>query len=352
MAKQDTSDDVTRNPYRGIFNDIKASEWPFLPPMKDDQLRKAATTHTSVVSTIDNNQYRYERLVFIGEGVLFSFITLLLQDIYPDINRESASILRGKLLSPPILSAISIHYDIPSMVISSRHVVEINKKSIKATAEMFQSYLGGLFYSYEKEYYSMYDENKIDPVLKEKIHSQGNQPQEYPYEGSQKKNNKRRLEHGSTKPTDVQIQVQAQASAYMQITPFLPQLFQPIAMSIYDPTEISFREILSTSKDAKAELHMVLSQNQLPMPTYSEDPVLPPVDQRKGDQGLRWKVSCKAKGPNGGVTVKEEAIAQNKKDAGNIAAYLVLQKIRVVIARERGRNQETDREGAVSGFHT
>ncbi|WVW79078.1 hypothetical protein I302_101041 [Kwoniella bestiolae CBS 10118] len=380
MTKPDISDDTSHNPHRATFDKSLTSLWPLsLPPIPDDTLSRCATTHSSIPLENTESKYRYERLAFVGEGILFSFVTSLLQDIFPDIDRESASILRTKLISPPILSSISLHYFLPSRVIISRHILEPTRKSIKATSEMFQAYLGGLFYAYELRYIDTIildeDEGKINPALRERnINRTGDQENVVCTEEEGRQSKKRKISNDSEKILDeVEMQyhhTSAQAQAYTKIQPLLLGILSELSKRTYDPDENEHRKLLEMSENSKGELHILLGKNKLPMPLYTQDKVLPEPVQTQGqegtfdsngggrtskvsnasggrnEKGLKWKVGCIIVLPDDEIFIREEGIAQNSKDAGNIAAYLALKKLREMML-DRGKRWK-GKEGEIS----
>ncbi|OCF72468.1 hypothetical protein I204_06847 [Kwoniella mangroviensis CBS 8886] len=358
MTKSDISDDIAHNPHRSTITKSLILQWPRLPAIEDAQFKSYATTHSSIPLSDIDSRYRYERLAFVGEGILFSFITSLLQDLFPDIDRESASTLRSKLLSPPGLSSVSIHYSLPSKVIISRHILESTRNSIKATSEMFEAYLGGLFYSYEKHF----QEEMMDPALiqnTERIHKSNAGEEQGDNTKDDKKNKKKKRKlNNDTLENSRENQLpsynnhsSAQSYAYAQIEPFLLPIFASLAKELYDPNECEHKRLLALSENSKGELHILLGQNKLPMPIYTQDKVLPPDEPnneggsesrkvRKSERGLKWKISCIIVLPEQEIFIREEGIASNSKDAGNIAAYLALKKLREIMLDQGKKGTE------------
>ncbi|WWC64195.1 uncharacterized protein I303_106803 [Kwoniella dejecticola CBS 10117] len=242
-AKSNSLDDIGNNPFTAIVD--KIADLPKLPAIKDEALLKAATTHPSIPLGDDiAAKYSYERLSFSGEGVLFTFITSLIQDTvreaFRDIDAESAATLRSRLTSPPVLSAISIHYDLPKKLIISRHLTEMTCRSIKSTADMFTAYLGGLFYSLEREFFTQYrneggtanNKKKEDGAREGKKRTKLNDGSSRP--ALQPKDFNRTITNTNMTPERNMLDLaneidqardQASAQAYIQLIPFLRALF-------------------------------------------------------------------------------------------------------------------------------
>ncbi|WWD06492.1 hypothetical protein V865_004582 [Kwoniella europaea PYCC6329] len=371
MTKSDISDDIAYNPYRSTITKSLSSQWPRLPTIEKQQLKSYVATHSSIPLSDIDSRYRYERLAFVGEGMLFSFVTSLIQDLFPGIDRESASIFRSKLLSPPVLSSISIYYSLPSKAIISRHILEATRNSIKATSEMFEAYLGGLFYSYEKHF----REEMIDPALTrntERIYKSSVGEEQGEDTKDEKKNKKRKLSNNTFQNSQESQShsyvnyCSAQSYAYDQIQPFLLPIFTSLAKELYDPNECEHKKLLGLSENSKGELHILLGKNKLPMPIYAQDKVLPSDESSneggagssngshkvgRSKRGLKWKVSCIIVLPEQDIFIREEGMASNSKDAGNIAAYLALKKLREIMLDQGKKGEEKGGEGHMRVTH-
>ncbi|WVQ64157.1 uncharacterized protein L199_002319 [Kwoniella botswanensis] len=363
MTKSDISDDIAYNPYRSTITKSLSLQWPRLPKIENEQLKSYATTHSSIPLSDIDSRYRYERLAFVGEGILFSFVTSLIQDLFPGIDRESASI--SYLRYPPFQDSLStcplIHFHplLATFQGDNQYILEPTRNSIKATSEMFEAYLGGLFYSYEKHF----QEGMIDPALTrntERIHgsSVGEEQGQDTKDG--KMNKKRKLNDATFQNSQASQShscvncSSAQSDADAQIQPFLLPIFTSLAKKLYDPNECEHKKLLALSQNSKGELHILLGKNKLPMPIYTQDKVLP-SDESSNEGGagsgdgsplqnsssiykclsaLRevlkiWWVTDIISGLL--HYSREDGVASNLKDAGNIAAYLALKNFREIM---------------------
>ncbi|WWC73260.1 uncharacterized protein I206_107226 [Kwoniella pini CBS 10737] len=336
MPKSDFEDDIINNSYQATID--KLDNLPRLPDTTNELIKKSAMTHPSVpLGSGINPKYRYDKLAFSGEGIIFTFITALLQDLYPEIDKESASALRTKLTSPSLFSALSVYYNLPKEMTISRHLQDKVCHSIKSTSEMFVAHLGGLYYAYEKEH--------LDASNGERLVGSTDGTQKKQSSQDKDKSKKKKLNTGIARPAlksrdtniaDELIQaesnevnhIQASSQSYIQLIPFLKAVFLPLAQALHDPTEDENRRLKAMSEGSKAELHLLLGRDKMQMPIYTQDKILP--EDGKGESGLNWRVRCTVIFPHQQIIIREEGIAPNSKDASNIAAYLALQKVREI----------------------
>ncbi|WWD21018.1 hypothetical protein CI109_105499 [Kwoniella shandongensis] len=300
-------DDINSNYALVLLDEIDNFNWPPLPPITDDTLRRAAFTHKSALSSAPaNDETSYEKLAHVGDSLLGVFVTILLQGLYPAAKKDVATNLRAKLVNRNINSAISEHYLLPSRVITGRAVGGTLRASIKETGEIFEAYLGALFYSYIKD---------------NTTHTEG----------------KHYLDQEDSMTTKFGFTSYGQA--FDKFGQFLEPLFTPLAKALYDPNEIDRQELLELSEGAKGELHTLLSMMRLPIPGYETERFWPSWishSERRGEHGMMWKSKVRVRLRDGQL-FDGEGIGQNAKEAGNIAAYLAMQKIKSATGGSRRR---------------
>lgn len=147
--------------------------------------------------------------------------------------------LRDKLINKDILAEISSIFDLPNQVICNEADRLAIVLSDKNSAEMFEAYIGGFFYSLGG--------------------------------------------HGK---------------AYEAVESWLHEVFTPLAHMFCDPTDMAEAEEDMLAVWKKAMLHTLWSQRHLDVP-YTNVAILP--EDAKGDMGKRWTVTCIAKDKKGGV---------------------------------------------------
>ncbi|KAK8843456.1 hypothetical protein IAR55_007113 [Kwoniella newhampshirensis] len=300
--------------------------WPPLPPITDPALRKAAITHKSAYNVVPvgvaGEFVNYEKSAHVGDALLHLFVTCLLQDMYPSADKHMATDLRAKLVNRHINSAISIHYLLPEQVITGRSVGPALRASIKETGEMFEAHLGGLFY-----YYVRCDHN---PGF--------NSAQQTPPCWRSSDTDEQDTKEGNVVP-GIATRMISHGQAFDGLCKFLGPLFTSLAQALYDPTEINRQKLLELSVEGKSELHTLLSMRRVPIPTCETERVWPDwMMERKGEHGMIWRSRVRVVWQNGQI-FEEEGVGQNTKEAGNIAAYLVLQQIKAVMRTSNPRRR-------------
>ncbi|WVQ81656.1 hypothetical protein IAT38_003781 [Cryptococcus sp. DSM 104549] len=135
-------------------------EFPFppLPEIADRDLHKQVFTHTSLYARpkrnalLEEEEFHWdnEKLEHVGDALLGSVVTGLLHDMYPNLNPGNATIMKALLVSNSTLSQVSRRYDLPSKLMADPNAAYTLRAGQKTTANLFESYVAGAYYSYLK----------------------------------------------------------------------------------------------------------------------------------------------------------------------------------------------------------
>ncbi|WVQ96481.1 hypothetical protein IAU59_003586 [Kwoniella sp. CBS 9459] len=90
----------------------------------------------------------YERLEHVGDGLLESIASGLIQDLYPWLRQGGAAIIRDYLVSNATLAQISTFYHLPSLLRADPSSIEDVRRSEKVQASIFEAWIAGVFYDY------------------------------------------------------------------------------------------------------------------------------------------------------------------------------------------------------------
>ncbi|WVO18272.1 hypothetical protein L204_105983 [Cryptococcus depauperatus] len=131
---------------------------PPLPEIRDVDLRKQVFTHSSYLAVpkqhalferedihLDN-----EKLEHVGDALLGCIVTCLLHNMYPTLNPGNATVMKSLLVCNETLSQLSKRYHMPDLLITNVNASHVLKTSTKTTANIFEAYIAGLFYSFLK----------------------------------------------------------------------------------------------------------------------------------------------------------------------------------------------------------
>ncbi|WWC88522.1 uncharacterized protein L201_003433 [Kwoniella dendrophila CBS 6074] len=134
---------------------------PPLPYIKDKELFEQVITHVSIKQltrrsvmalakpTEEHEKANdYERLEHVGDGLLESIATGIIQDLYPWLRQGGAAIIRDHLFSNQTLAQISVLYNIPSIIKADFSSVEHVRSSEKIQASVLEAWIAGIFYSF------------------------------------------------------------------------------------------------------------------------------------------------------------------------------------------------------------
>ncbi|WWC62738.1 uncharacterized protein I303_105335 [Kwoniella dejecticola CBS 10117] len=134
---------------------------PRLPNIQDKGLFKQVTTHVSVqqlnrrgvmalakpdedlVQAVD-----YEKLEHVGDGLLESIASGLIQDLYPWLRHGGAAIMRDHLVSNATLAQLSIFYNLPLLINAREESLEYVRSSEKIQASVLEAWIAGVFYDF------------------------------------------------------------------------------------------------------------------------------------------------------------------------------------------------------------
>ncbi|KAK6904549.1 hypothetical protein I203_105365 [Kwoniella mangroviensis CBS 8507] len=294
----------------GNTTDIEVP-WPDLPPISDAALQRLSLTHKSIGSIASKEGY--EMLAHVGDAILLAvnveefFITCLLRDLFPKANKGDITELRSRLVDREMNCQIAEHYELPSNVKAGKGVSETLQDSIRQKGELWEAYLGALFYSYVKKF----DRQETETTMNIASLSIGG--------------------HSSvTSPTDNHhySHIQFHGRAFDSLVPFLEAPYIPFARNVVDPGmkhQKDLLDIASRSK-SKAELQEMKQKEQIRELVDNKGkengkPTL--VKDEDGNGGKdKFKATCEVT-MNDGIILFGEGFGRNYKDAETIAAYMV-----------------------------
>lgn len=128
----------------------KDMELPPLPTI-DDDLAQVVFTHSSLLAkphrptALDGDiTMDWEKLEFIGDGLLGFFINSLLHSLFPSQPEGTATILKAQLVRNSLLAQISQLYKLPDRIRSP--AASVVSQSTKAQASVFEAYVAGVYY--------------------------------------------------------------------------------------------------------------------------------------------------------------------------------------------------------------
>ncbi|WVF68965.1 hypothetical protein IAT40_003739 [Kwoniella sp. CBS 6097] len=134
---------------------------PILPQINDKKIYNTVTSYSSLQGlnrrgimalTPPEEGWEvavdYERLEHVGDGLLESIASGLIQDLYPWLRQGGAAIIRDYLVSNATLAQISVFYHLPSLLRADSSSIEEVKKSEKVQASLLEAWIAGVFYDY------------------------------------------------------------------------------------------------------------------------------------------------------------------------------------------------------------
>ncbi|WWC70904.1 uncharacterized protein I206_104856 [Kwoniella pini CBS 10737] len=134
---------------------------PPLPNIKDQHLYRQVITHVSVqqlnrrsvmaLAKPDDDHEKavdYEKLEHVGDGLLESIASGLINDMYPWLRQGGAAIIRDHLVSNATLAQISVFYNLPQLINAREESLEYVRSSEKIQASVLEAWIAGVFYSY------------------------------------------------------------------------------------------------------------------------------------------------------------------------------------------------------------
>ncbi|WVR09213.1 hypothetical protein IAU60_006275 [Kwoniella sp. DSM 27419] len=281
--------------------------YPPLPEITDDQLRETVFTHVSAVYTLSNGKTTgesYKKLAHIGDSLLSTFITCLLQARKPEAKPGAASDLRTKLVNGQVNTRISIAYGLPARVRTARVVHGTYGLSDIEHGEVWEAYIAGLFYSYVKQIESSVTGS-----------SQGDL-------------------QGQFKPSSgggIMDEMVSHGQAFGRLGAFLAKLHTPLAEALYDPYLNMLEDLAEHSTGCKSELYAYTGKLHLSPPVYSNPPqrIWPywiNEQDRKGTHGMVFGTTCSITLRDGTV-ISHQGINRDSRKAGDIAALMVLREL-------------------------
>ncbi|KAK4685114.1 hypothetical protein P7C73_g5043, partial [Tremellales sp. Uapishka_1] len=140
---------------------LPAGAIPPLPRIGDPDLERTAASHTSLhganrrgnslVQTPGQCSANYEKLEHVGDSILGSVVTCLLQDLMPDLNPGPATMLKSHLVNNNTLAQIAVRYGLPNRLLASSGSLAVTRTQTKTQASLFEAYVAASYYAFLTE---------------------------------------------------------------------------------------------------------------------------------------------------------------------------------------------------------
>ncbi|KAF9649367.1 ribonuclease III [Thelephora ganbajun] len=159
-ARQDhstVSPDPTRaassTPRIALRLNVAKKDHPPLPDIRDDKIRLQVFTHRSFYARQtrlfedhpDDPSLDNEMLEHLGDSVLGLVVTDLLRDTFPYLRVGPNAKIRALVVGNSNLASISLRYRLPDQLRMHPAQVITLKASLNVQADVFESYIGGLY---------------------------------------------------------------------------------------------------------------------------------------------------------------------------------------------------------------
>ena len=152
---------------------ISSIDLPPLPPLENAKYADIVFTHSSFNAKIKSASslnlvpgdadMDNEKMEHVGDGLLGatspriqdgaltkqgSFVTRLLNEMFPDLKVGAATALKARLVSNPTNALVSSHYGLPSRLRADPSAILPLRATESIQANLLEAYIAGLFYSY------------------------------------------------------------------------------------------------------------------------------------------------------------------------------------------------------------
>ncbi|CDZ96934.1 ribonuclease iii [Phaffia rhodozyma] len=142
-----------KKPFMDALRSISAESLPRLPTCSP-ALFDTARTHTSFYGypkrpVEDEPEYSgtdYERLEFLGDGILSTAITIMIWDHYPHLRAGAMTLLKHSLvMNVPTLAYISNAYGLQKNLRAHGSQRDLSRPTHSVVADLFEAYVGAVY---------------------------------------------------------------------------------------------------------------------------------------------------------------------------------------------------------------
>ena len=116
--------------------------------IKDTKIINQALIHPSYANEINNIEYHYERLEFIGDAILQFLVSDYIYKTFPKINEGEMTVLRAKAVREDSLARFALEYNISNYIKVGKGEKKsggAQKKSV--LANVFEAIIGAIYLS-------------------------------------------------------------------------------------------------------------------------------------------------------------------------------------------------------------
>jgi len=150
-------DPASKTPYTSVRTALRPAiakkDLPPLPDIKDGNIRLQVFTHRSFYARQtrlfedhpDDPSLDNEMLEHLGDSVLGLVVTDLLRDTFPYLRVGPNAKIRARVVGNANLASISLNYRLPDRLRMHPAQVITLKASLHVQADVFESYVGGLY---------------------------------------------------------------------------------------------------------------------------------------------------------------------------------------------------------------
>lgn len=160
LLKEKKENQISKNEQHTILDSTQTKFLPKLPELSDSILEakvfihRSSTNNDLYASKYDQVQSNNERLEYLGDAVLETVVSDILEAKYTDYDEGQLSILRSTLVKNETIEILARAYKFPqrqlqlldSQVIKSNLNLNTSEDSVnKKIADLFEAYIGALF---------------------------------------------------------------------------------------------------------------------------------------------------------------------------------------------------------------
>ncbi|WWC91379.1 uncharacterized protein L201_006322 [Kwoniella dendrophila CBS 6074] len=311
---------------------------PLLPKIKDSIIERKVFTHSSFYAKpkysiqlfeLEDESKDNEKLELLGDSLLDCAVVGLLQDLYPNLNPGTATLLKSHLVNNTILREICKLYHLNDRLIAPPEQLPTLKNGEKVLANLFEAYIAGVYYSY-----LIHGPNQDPSAASSSLRQQSPSPS--PSLSSNPSSTSTSTNHltptfpiGNFVNGNNNKVTRGEAMNYLEN--WLRPLFQPISehILIQMKNEQSSKQSLLNDEDLEIDKKSIGANSKLNQWFIAKESGMPEyASATSGTQG--WKILCTAI-DRSGKSWYGEATRSTKKAAMAVAAY----KVSIQFERER-----------------
>ena len=113
--------------------------------IKNDKLFLTAFTHSSFTNEVKDGSEDYERLEFVGDGVLSLTIAALIYQCYPSMKQGTMSKLRSSLVRSTALANYARKYNFSDAIRVGHGEIVSGGPNEKILEDVFEAFIGAIY---------------------------------------------------------------------------------------------------------------------------------------------------------------------------------------------------------------